>query len=166
MKYFQLNIYICKKVHIHYKSPRGRSYMTPFFSTNKYMMTRILKYIWQLPQNILGLLVVLFTQAKKDGDYYVTTKYNMGVSLGNYIIFGKMHVQNRNRLLHEKGHQKQSLFLGPLYLLVIGLPSISGNIFDRIFHKTWPYEKRMKWYYGQPWEKWANDLVGISIQGF
>lgn len=29
---------------------------------------KIIKYIWQLPQNIVGLIVRLFTGAKKDGD--------------------------------------------------------------------------------------------------
>lgn len=60
---------------------------------------------------------------------------------------------------HEYGHTIQSRYLGPLYLLVIGLPSILGNIWDRINHKTWMYSKSCQWYYNQPWEKWA-DLLG------
>lgn len=42
-----------------------------------------------------------------------------GITLGNYII-----VNNIKHLRHELGHTRQSKILGPLYLLVIGLPSL------------------------------------------
>lgn len=128
-------------------------------------MNKILLYIWQLPQNLLGLLVILFTKAEKTNPFYWrTSKYNLGVSLGRYIIFGA--VSDRyikwQTVKHEQGHQKQSLYLGWLYLLVIGLPSVIGNLYDRIAHKRWSYEDREKWYYNQPWEKWADKLGGVD----
>ena len=76
-------------------------------------MKNILLYLWQLPQNLLGLVVIAFTRAKK------------------------------------KGHQKQSLYLGWLYLLVIGLPSATGNLLNRVIDFD---------YYKQPWESWADRL--------
>lgn len=128
-------------------------------------MLGILLYIWQLPQNILGLLVILFTRAKKknynDIFYWKTSKYmNMGVSLGNYIIFGAN--PSYDNVYHEYGHQKQSKYLGILYLLIIGLPSISFNIWDKLFHKEWEYDKRYIWYYNLFWEKWADKLGGVN----
>lgn len=131
------------------------------------MARRIISFLWQLPQNILGLLVILFTRAKLccNGIYkgiYISEpeKYWFGVSLGNFIIFGS--TPQENSVLHEKGHQKQSIKLGWLYLVVIGIPSFCGNIFDRIFHRSWNEERRCRWYYAQPWEKWADRLGNVS----
>lgn len=86
-------------------------------------MKDIILYIWQLPQNIVGLFVVFFSRAKKNNDIYLTDYY-FGVSLGKYIILDKYC--SETDIKHEKGHQRQSLYLGWLYLLVIGLPSQSG----------------------------------------
>lgn len=85
-------------------------------------------YTWQLPQNLLGLALYHCYKG-----YEVCTKEtcgecikcklssNMrsGITLGNYII-----VNNIKHLRHELGHTRQSKILGPLYLLVIGLPSL------------------------------------------
>ena len=116
-------------------------------------MKNILLYLWQLPQNILGLLVILFTGAEFSSNYSVweTCKYSFGVSLGRYIIFGK-HFEYTD-LKHERGHQKQSLYLGWLYLIVIGLPSVIGNLLNRVIDFD---------YYKQPWEAWADKIGGVK----
>ena len=118
-------------------------------------------YLWQVPQNLLGLGVIFFSRAKPTSGIkpYWNAKANFGISLGNYIISDS---GDKKTLLHEAGHQKQSLMLGPLYLLIIGLPSISWNIWDRLFHKSWSWEKRERWYYSLPWEKWADKLGGVE----
>lgn len=123
-------------------------------------MKKILLYLWQLPQNIVGLFVVLFSRAAKMIDGIYRTKYNFGVSLGNYIILdrGCSLIDIR----HEQGHQKQSLYLGWLYLFTIGILSAAGNIWDRLFHKSWNHTARMYWYYKQPWEAWADKLGGVK----
>lgn len=132
-------------------------------------MKKILLNLWQLPQNILGLLVVLITHAKYESDFstlqedgfYSTSEFGcFGVSLGNYIIFGGS--PSKISIKHEKGHQKQSLYLGWLYLILIGIPSFFGNIWDRIAHKKWPLADRIRWYYNQPWEMWADTLGGVE----
>ena len=126
-------------------------------------MKKVLLWLWQLPQNLLGLLVILFTGARKTViSEWIASKWPpFGVSLGNYIIFGGTG-GSVDSLKHEQGHQKQSMYLGPLYLIIIGLPSILGNIFDRLFHKKWPVSKRISWYYKQPWEAWADKLGGFE----
>ena len=129
------------------------------------MVKTILLYLWQLPQNLLGLLVILFTKAEKANPFYWrTSKHRFGVSLGSYIIFGAVsdrYITWRS-VKHEMGHQKQSLYLGWLYLLIIGLPSAIGNIYDRVAHKNWSYKESEKWYYAQPWEAWADRLGGVE----
>jgi len=123
-------------------------------------MKKLILYFWQLPQNLLGLIVIFFTFAKKKYDFWFAYSYNFGVSLGNYIILGRNY--DETTLLHEKGHQKQSLYLGWFYLLIIGLPSIVFNMYDRLFHRSWGTNKRLKWYYSLPWESWADRLSNIE----
>lgn len=123
-------------------------------------MIKVLLYIWTLPQNILGLLVILFTRAKKgsrDYEYLSSISPAFGVSLGNYIIFGRGQGTTID-YLHEYGHHKQSLYLGWFYLFIVGLPSLLGNIWDRIAHKKWSHKKREQWYYSRFPENWADNL--------
>ena len=101
----------------------------------------ILFYIWQLPQNLVGLFLLLVYQKEKvyhrlnGRTFYFTKEMPSGISLGNYIIMNREDKEDGMR--HEYGHTIDSRKWGPLYLLVIGLPSILGNIYDRIFHKKW-----------------------------
>ena len=126
------------------------------------MVRKILLYLWQLPQNLLGLIVIVFTRAilLENEQCWYTSVSEFGVSLGHYIIFGKGF--NHNDLQHERGHQTQSMYLGWLYLIVIGLPSFLGNIWDRLAHTKWQAVRRHKWYYAQPWEAWADRLGGVD----
>lgn len=122
-------------------------------------MKEVLKYLWQLPQNILGLIVIYSTYAWRITDHWCVVQ-RFGVSLGDYIIVNQY--ANETTLNHERGHKKQSLYLGWLYLIIIGLPSAIGNLWDRWFHKKWSSADRIKWYYSQPWEKWADKLGGVT----
>jgi len=119
-----------------------------------------------LPQNLLGLLVIFITGASYEkvlnweNEYIAYNFQYFGVSLGKYIIFGKRSTEIAYK--HECGHCKQSEYLGWFYLLIIGLPSLLGNIYDRIFHQKWNNSKRVKWYYSQPWEAWADKLGNVK----
>lgn len=129
-------------------------------------MKKILLFLWQSPQNILGILVILFTNAKprlfqaESIKFWFSPVARFGISLGNFIILGGYY-ESKN-IKHEFGHQKQSLYLGWLYLLVIGIPSFLGNIWDRVAHRNWLVSERIKWYYNQPWEKWADELGNVN----
>ena len=124
-------------------------------------MKKVLLWLWQLPQNILGWFISRNAGIKiYDGiTVYFKGLFRSGVSLGNYIIFDRAYLNFESILTdsikHEHGHQKQSMYLGPLYLIVIGLPSLLGNIYSRLFHKD------SEWYYKQPWEAWADKLGGV-----
>lgn len=132
------------------------------------IMKKVLLYIWQLPQNLLGLILLLFYHKeqkfdyKNDVNFYETPEMPSGISLGQYVIVRRR--SDIDGLNHEYGHTKQSKYLGWFYLLVIGLPSITGNLIDRIILTNilhWPYKKTYKWYYNLPWEKWADKLGGV-----
>ena len=126
-------------------------------------MKKVLLWIWQQPQNLVGWLLTrrskskLITGTEEDPFtiYFYKKFFNSGVSLGDYIILARNN-RNYKTVYHEHGHQKQSRMLGPLYLIVIGLPSLLGNIYSRIFHKSY------EWYYKQPWEAWADKLGGVE----
>ena len=91
---------------------------------------KILLIIWQLPQIVLGLIVlgVIKLTDKKlknyggDGVFYFYTKHQIGVSFGPIIIIP--FYPKYKTLYHEKGHSDQSKMLGWLYLPLVGLPSI------------------------------------------
>ena len=123
----------------------------------------MISFVWQLPQNLIGLLVLLFNLKKyekitRDGItfYYVKHVNNCGVSLGNFIFLDSDKSISAFALKHEYGHQLQSKKLGPLYLLIIGIPSAVSNLIYRLIKNK--LSNPQKWYYSLPWEAWANKL--------
>ena len=121
-------------------------------------MKKFLSFIWQLPQNLLGIAAVLLLDACRQtfcSAPPVWTHYKTlfsSVSLGDYIIVNGYSVTDRT-ILHERGHQRQSRILGWLYLPLIGLSSLCGNILHRFVKFD---------YYKQPWEKSADKLGGVK----
>ena len=133
----------------------------------------ILLYIWQFPQNLLGLILILFYRPERkliasNGNLVYLSRYMPGgISLGKYSIISRGYAYNKTdeEILnldvtkHEAlGHGTQSRYLGPLYLLVIGLPSI---VWASLYGDTkwFPYTKNG--YYVFYTEKWADKLAGI-----
>jgi hypothetical protein len=131
-------------------------------------MLKVLLYIWQFPQILLALILIKKILAKRLEGLYRDKKvycfkssYISGVSLGEYIILREGH--SETTLDHEYGHTVQSRIFGPLYLIVIGIPSaVFNNLWDRKFHKTWTDQKRIEWYYSRYPEKWADRLGGVN----
>lgn len=120
---------------------------------------QILLYIWQLPQNILGLILRVFwkldnTVLYKDKTVRVCKGFPGNISLGDTVIVYKYPYNKAtwNTIKHEWGHTRQSLYLGPLYLIVIGIPS---------FLWACTYKWLKKDYYWFYTESWANKLGGI-----
>ena len=123
-------------------------------------MKRIMLYLWQLPQNLVGWFVFNMLEAKSSpidkGVFLHHKSFFSSVSLGKFIILNE-YQYNGKTLRHEYGHQKQSQYLGWFYLPVIGLPSVIGNLIFRIEF----IRKRFN-YYHQPWEKWADKLGDVD----
>lgn len=123
----------------------------------------LLLWLWQSPQNILaiifeGLLCKHTIRDGKAGDNYIIycDVLPSAMSLGDYI-FIPPYTSDRT-IRHEAGHSKQSAMLGPLYLIVIGIPSLLHNIIRKLFKKigiTWNY-------YSFYTEAWADRLAGIK----
>lgn len=125
------------------------------------MIKKVLLYIWQLPQNILGLLIIALSKFKKHSycGYWICSimpeygnsvnKYT-AISLGSYIIASKE--LSPRILMHERGHQVQSKYLGPLYLIAVGIPSFIRDIYKNIFNKD------SYWYHSGYPENWADKL--------
>ena len=132
----------------------------------KRLLPRAVLWVWQFPQNLLGFLVSrgcrYETECKGVEVYTKFSFFNSGVSLGKYAILQRSLYIMPENVLHELGHSRQSLYLGPLYLLAVGLPSLARNLWDRAFHKGWGYAKRKNWYYSGYPENWADRLGGVK----
>jgi len=121
-------------------------------------------WIWQLPQNILGLIMSLFLRplTKLNADtiatVYSSSRMSGGISLGDYAFVSKISAKDKLTVAHEgTGHAKQSMMLGPLYLIVIGLPSlIWAGLYGSVIKPT------KNGYYKFYTEKWADKLAGID----
>lgn len=125
-------------------------------------INKVLSYVWQLPQNILGLfyryIANVSNNVSDNKDYNVYFKTSRGsVSLGKYIFVYVNTSGLSKTIQHEVGHYRQSQILGPLYLLVIGIPSITWAT----LHSYIPYFRKYN-YYQFYTEKWANKLAGLK----
>ncbi len=123
----------------------------------KKILKEILFWTWCLPQTLVGLVAKLIWKGQKYNHYYVWTNTSGSISLGKFVFLSENSKDNINTVKHEFGHQKQSFILGPLYLLVIGLPSI---IWANFFGKY--RQKHNKSYDDFYTERWANKLGGVK----
>ena len=92
----------------------------------KQLLYTILQLVWGLPQTLFGFAVFLRWRSAPHSRYHgaIVTEWKKrtGLSLGLFL-FVPEGTGGKDFLVHEYGHSIQSLVLGPLYLLVIGLPS-------------------------------------------
>ena len=123
-------------------------------------IVEILLYVWQLPQNLLGLLLVLILRPEFSVEFngyrlYYASRMRGGISLGQYVIIHDVLKDYTGKTeYHELGHSMQSRYLGPFYLFVIGLPSI--------LWAGWWNEGRNRSYYSFYTERWADRLGGVN----
>ena len=73
-----------------------------------------------------------------------------GVALGRYVFIAVDNMMREPVYDHEYGHVRQSMYLGPLWLLVVALPSGIHCLICRAEN-----------YYHFYTERWANALGGI-----
>jgi len=140
------------------------------FHIFRYLKLTLL-FFWEFPQNFLGLIVLSVMKYKRriiaieqDAHRKYIETMRTGVSLGWFIIWTPSgnrfpYLANDCRM-HEYGHARQSVMLGPFYLLIVGIPSLC-----RVAYSRW-YRKK----YGRTWENyfegfpenWADRLGGVS----
>ena len=122
----------------------------------------LIQWTWGLPVNLIGGIAFLFcTKIKKRRwqrfgySYIVYLPWKSGgLSLGQFIFMRDNHkskVWTYNTRIHEYGHTWQCLLLGPLYYIIIAIPSmIWCNCFEG-------YRKKNNIsYYKLYCEAWAN----------
>ena len=126
-----------------------------------HLITSFLLFVWQLPQCLVGIGVILFYILSKkeirykDGIAVVRQFPAGGVSLGEYIIIHHCCDDDETRK-HELGHRRQSRMLGPLYLFIVGIPSVFLCL---LANKS---KKISANYYEYFPENWANKLGGVK----
>ena len=124
------------------------------------LLFMLVQLTWGFLQSFLGFLLLLLNIRRRHYIYHgaVVTEWKprSSVSLGLFVFCsddpyfaepnGITREDAASRLLtHEYGHTIQSLVLGPLYLLVIGIPSV-----------TWaflPYFRKMRRERGIPYSR-------------
>lgn len=106
----------------------------------KIIIYRIWQCTWGILQTLLGLLMFIRCFKNKHYTYHgaIITEWNVksSMSLGLFVFVtsepyfapkydGKISMEELSKrlLVHEYGHTIQSLILGPLYLIIIGIPS-------------------------------------------
>lgn len=131
---------------------------------------KALLLIWELPQNIAGAFYFIIhgvfakTFIIDDGDSFemYSDKQKGGVSLGIFRIYKAKYYKSsayyvKIKRMHEKGHRTQSKWLGPLYLVIIGIPSL---IWATLHSFCKPISK-INYYWFYP-EKWADKIGGVK----
>lgn len=114
--------------------------------------------IWQLPQFIVALVMLPFLGdikliARRHFNFcFVGSNMVGGISLGPFAYVSKRLTADEPVAHELDGHTVQSKILGPLYLFVVGIPSILNAMFD--FTPC---------YYDFYTESWANRYAGLTV---
>lgn len=121
-----------------------------------------LSFAWQFPQSIIGLFMLIYFKIfggaklisyKKLCFCYEAKNMMGGISLGNFA-FVSPRLTDEASVAHEQlGHTWDSKLMGPLYLFIIGIPSILNAWFDftECYYSFYP-------------ERWANKHAGLIVK--
>ena len=132
---------------------------------------RALLMLWELPQNILGALLFIFFAVFSDYSEILDDDDSLemyspmmrgAITLGIFRVYAYKYLGNGARYVelvrkHEKGHRKQSVMLGPLYLIVIGLPSLIWAALHSTVRRLGTVD-----YFSFYTERWADRLGGVK----
>ncbi|HZJ77446.1 MAG TPA: hypothetical protein VFD52_01400, partial [Clostridia bacterium] len=127
----------------------------------------LVQFTWALPQNLAGLIAFLILSRKNEFERfhysfitYVEKKNFGGISLGIFIFINPSKKDDvlHDTKIHEYGHTIQALFLGPIWLLVVALPSVVWCGLPILI--KYRKEKNVS-YYWLYCEGWAN-LLGLK----
>ncbi len=136
-------------------------------------MTRaVLKWAWEAPQSLLGLANLgrelafrnVLAVERREGRFLVELRGSGAVSLGYFVFFTRVDSRfvrvNPDNDKHEWGHARQSALLGPLYLPIVGVPSVLRVLYA-MANWTVTREPWDGYYDGFP-EDWADRLGGVE----
>ena len=115
--------------------------------------------LWQLPQLIVSLVMLPFIgklrliKLNKFTFVFEASKMRGGISLGSFAYLAPNLAKIPEIVSHEgEGHIIDSYILGPLYLIIIGIPSF--------MHATFGFTKN---YYDFYTERLANYHAGLIV---
>lgn len=128
----------------------------------------LIQWTWGFLQTFLGFILFLINIKNEHIFYHgaiiTRIKGKTSISLGMFAFVGldleeDKRLENKipddeieqRTLVHEYGHTIQSIILGPLYLLIIGIPS-------SIWAMSFNNKGNTISYYSFYTEKWANAL--------
>lgn len=125
----------------------------------------LLQWTWGLPQNLFGALTALVLKGERTRYHgalvtlYRPVKFlsnRNGFSLGTFIFMPEAWPDNvkKQLVVHEYGHTVQSMILGPLYLPIVGLPSVIWS--KRYFKGYTRFASRGVRYTDRFPENWAD----------
>ncbi|MCL2796857.1 MAG: hypothetical protein FWD58_02220 [Firmicutes bacterium] len=129
----------------------------------------IINFTWGAIQTVIGLVAFLALIGRPHYWYkgsIVTVKEGSwgGISLGAFIFIDTPIMKDRatdsDFVNHEYGHSLQSSKLGPLYLIIIGIPSLIWAAFFGNWRRA-----HKKSYYDFYTEQWADELAGVKRNG-
>ena len=135
------------------------------------MIRQVCLALWELPQNLLGIsLWGLETFAgrvldieRDRGRLFIQSK-GTAVSLGFFVFWAngsnRYAVLDEHTRAHEFGHSFQSRWLGPLYLPLVGIPSVSRVLYSIGYREI--TGRRWEGYFDGYPENWADRLGGVQ----
>ena len=105
----------------------------PLYRVNR-VVYWVLQWTWGIVQNLVALVLMACVRAghpeRRPFRFHGAVVVPWGregasMGMGMFVFFGHRERPDAARVLvHEYGHTIQSCILGPLYLFVIGLPSV------------------------------------------
>lgn len=131
-------------------------------------LKNIILFIWQMPQALLGYLLLLLVYTPKyvcevDGvKMYFVDRIAQAVNFGQFSLISSRIYRNvddiseLNVVKHELGHSKQSKMLSWLYPFVVMIPAY---FWSRHFRKQ---KLRSVRYFDFFTEKWADRLGNVK----
>jgi hypothetical protein len=143
--------------------------MTAMWRTN---LRRAFLLFWELPQNILGASLYGLQRARGNVKQtrfereriMIETSPTGAISLGLFVFYtneDNFYVPvGRENIDHEYGHSVQSRWLGPLYLLVVGVTS-ELRVAYALAHRIIKGKRWGGYYSGFP-ENWADRLGKVD----
>jgi hypothetical protein len=127
---------------------------------------------WELPQTALGAANLVLHAvagnvsrvARREGRVLVRLAGDGAVSLGHFVFYvehdGRWVPTGLENQAHEWGHTRQSRRLGPLYVPLVGVPSVL-RVAWAIGHRTITGRRWARYYDGWP-EKQADRLGRVD----
>jgi hypothetical protein len=135
-------------------------------------LRRAFLLLWELPQNVLGA-ATLAAHAVRGSVRRVTFRQERvvvqiagdgAVSLGLFVFHTEVDSRfvpvGPENLAHELGHSVQSRWLGPLYLPLVGVPSVL-RVGYAMFYQVRHHRRWGGYYDGYP-ERWADELGHVD----